>query len=73
MPEPIQRTNFDAIAESPKSLAAFLMKLDVPDAPWDTAFQSFFCMRCPHDTCPDVCPFENQRYNPEWWLRLPRE
>lgn len=71
MNRPNQHSKFEAITKSPKALAEFLMKLDIPDAPWDTAFQAAFCQQCPYENCPDVCPFEAQRYNPEWWLRMP--
>lgn len=71
MPGKNERTMFESITEDLETLARFLQKLDIPDAPWDRAFQEFFCEPCPYDTCPDACPFEEKRYNPEWWLRMP--
>ena len=73
MPEPKQRTNFDAIAESPKSLAAFLSKLNIIDAPWELEFQIRICRACPYEDCPDECPQEDKRDSPTWWLGLPEK
>lgn len=41
MPGKNERTMFEAITEDLETLARFLQKLDIPDAPWDGLF-SFY-------------------------------
>ena len=64
------RTNFDRITASPEVLAAFLASLPCLDAPWDDAFHRVFCDNCPTADCPKVCPHEEERDSPAWWLGL---
>lgn len=64
------KTNFDRITASPEALAAFLASLPCLDAPWDDAFHRHFCDNCPMEDCPKVCPNEEKRNSPAWWLGL---
>ena len=62
-------TQFEKITESPDALGAFLASLPVIDGPWDKEFQARFCADCLYLGC-DVCPHEEFRNNPGWWLTL---
>ena len=62
-------TQFEKITESRETLAAFLAALPVIDGPWDREFQARFCADCLCLGC-DVCPHEEFRNNPGWWLTL---
>lgn len=62
-------TQFEKITESRETLAAFLAALPVIDGPWDTEFHKRFCADCLYLGC-DVCPHEEFRNNPGWWLTL---
>lgn len=62
-------TQFEKITESPETLGAFLAALPVIDGPWDKEFQARFCADCLYLGC-DVCPHEEFRNNPGWWLTL---
>ena len=64
------QTNFDRITASPEVLAAFLTSLPCLDAPWDDAFHRVFCDNCSMEDCPKVCPHEEKRNSPAWWLGL---
>lgn len=64
------RTIFEQITASPEILGAALARLNVVDAPWDKAFQEMFCDGCPYEDCPRVCPHQEERNNPTWWLGL---
>ena len=64
------KTNFDRITASPEALAAFLASLPCLDAPWDDAFHRVFCDNCSMEDCPKVCPHEEKRNSPAWWLSL---
>jgi len=66
----VGKTNFDRTADSPETLAAFLASLHCLDAPWDDAFHRHFCDNCPMEDCPKVCPNEEKRNSPAWWLGL---
>ena len=64
------KTNFDRITASPEALAALLAARPSQDAPWDDAFHRHFCDNCPMEDCPKVCPNEEKRNSPAWWLGL---
>lgn len=68
-------TNFEAIAKSPEALGGFLASLMVVNAPWDSHFQRTVCQGCKHygRDCGNVCPHEDKRNNPTWWLKLEAE
>lgn len=66
----MRKTNFDRITASPEVLAAFLTSLPCLDAPWDDAFHRVFCDNCSMEDCPKVCPHEEKRNSPAWWLSL---
>lgn len=63
-------TNFEAITESPETMGAFLALLMAVNAPWESHFQRTVCPVCKHygQDCGDVCPHEDKRNNPTWWL-----
>ena len=61
-------TNFDRITATPKSLASFLSSLNAVDTPWERAFSNYACVGCAYEDCPDKCPQEQWRDDPEWWL-----
>lgn len=61
-------TVFEQITKSPETLGAFLADLTVIERPWDEEFHARFCAGCAA-TC-DVCPHEEFRNNPCWWLTL---
>ena len=63
------RTIFEQITASPEVLGDVLTSLSVPEAPWDEAFREIFCKTCERENC-DACPYEENRNNPVWWLRL---
>lgn len=62
-----KRTVFEKITASPEALGSVLASLSVPEAPWDEAFREIFCKACERENC-DICPNEEQRNNPLWWL-----
>jgi hypothetical protein len=62
-------TQFEKIAESRETLAAFLAALPVIDGQGRKEFQARFCADCLYLGC-DVCPHEEFRNNPGWWLTL---
>lgn len=62
-----KRTVFKKITASPEALGNVLTSLSVPEAPWDEAFREIFCKTCERENC-DICPNEEQRNNPLWWL-----
>lgn len=64
-----KRTVFEEITASPEALGSVLASLSVPEAPWDEAFREIFCKTCERENC-DICPNEEQRNNPFWWLGL---
>lgn len=51
-------TNFEEIARTPETLAAFLRSLPVLDGPWDEEFQRQYCAGCGKVSCDDGsgCP-----------------
>lgn len=65
-------TNFEEIARTPETLAAFLRSLPVLDGPWDEEFQRQYCAGCGKVSCDDGsgCPYEEKRNSPGWWLGL---
>lgn len=65
-------TNFEEIARTPETLAAFLRSLPVLDGPWDEEFQRNYCAGCGKVSCDDgsPCPYEDKRNSPGWWLGL---
>lgn len=65
-------TVFETIAKDLPTLAGFLRSLPVLEAPWDDAFHKRYCAGCGKQDC-DVCPNEEFRNNPEWWLSLKAE
>ncbi len=67
-------TVFEKIAASPEKLGNFLASLAVIDAPWEDAFHKVFCTECGRDNCDEKrCPFQKERDNPTWWLRLGKQ
>ena len=71
-PERKKTTVFEAITKDKPTLAGFLRSLPVIEAPWDDAFHKQYCAGCGKQDC-DVCPNEEFRNNPEWWLSLVAE
>lgn len=67
-----EATVFEAITKDKPTLAGFLRSLPVLEAPWDDAFHKRYCTGCGKQDC-DVCPNEEFRSNPEWWLSLKAE
>lgn len=67
-----EATVFEAITKDKPTLAGFLRSLPVIEAPWDDAFHKRYCAGCGKQDC-DVCPNEEFRNNPEWWLSLVAE
>lgn len=67
-----KETVFEAITKDAPTLAGFLRSLPVLEAPWDDAFHKRYCAGCGKQDC-DVCPNEEFRNNPEWWLSLVAE
>lgn len=67
-----EATVFEAITKDAHTLAGFLRSLPVIEAPWDDAFHKRYCAGCGKKDC-DVCPNEEFRNNPEWWLSLKAE
>lgn len=65
-------TNFEEIARTPETLAAFLRSLPVLDGPWDEEFQRQYCAGCGKVSCDggSGCPYEEKRNSPGWWLGL---
>lgn len=64
-----KRTVFEKITASPEVLGSVLTSLSAPEGPWDEAFREIFCENCEQENC-DVCPHEENRNNPLWWLGL---
>ncbi|MFG6330869.1 MAG: hypothetical protein K1W28_03405 [Lachnospiraceae bacterium] len=67
-----EATVFEAITKDKPTLAGFLRSLPVIEAPWDDTFHKRYCAGCGKQDC-DVCPNEEFRSNPEWWLSLKAE
>ena len=67
-----EATVFEAITKDKPTLAGFLRSLPVLEAPWDDAFHKQYCAGCSAENC-DVCPNEEFRSNPDWWLSLDAE
>ena len=69
-------TNFEEIARTPETLAAFLRSLPVLDGPWDEEFQRQYCAGCGKVSCDDGsgCPYEESGIAPAggWGLKLGR-
>lgn len=67
-------TVFEKIAASPEALGDFLASLAVIDTPWEDAFHKAFCTECGRENCDEKrCPFQDERDNPTWWLKLDAE
>lgn len=70
-------TNFEEIARTPETLAAFLRSLPVLDGPWDEEFQRQYCAGCGKVSCDDGsgCPYEEKLQAPAggWGLKLGRQ
>lgn len=66
----MEKTVFEQLMASPAALGAMLRELGAVNTPWDAAFQARFCDGCPYENCPRVCPHQEERNNPEWWLGL---
>ena len=62
-------TNFEKLTASPEALAAFLAALPVASAPWDEAFHKKVCAGCSQKDCDPICPHEDKRNSPLWWLK----
>jgi Fe-S-cluster-containing dehydrogenase component len=66
--------NYEKYTSSPEMLEKLLKEVSTrEEKPWEIAFNRIFCHECEHDTCPEVCPHEEQRDNPGWWLGLEAE
>lgn len=69
-------TNFEEIARTPETLAAFLRSLPVLDGPWDEEFQRQYCAGCGKVSCDDGsgCPTKKSGIAPAggWGLKLGR-
>ena len=63
--------NYQSIAESPETLAAFLGSIPAIETPWDDAFHRLCCSSCTADVCDDCR--RPERDSPLWWLGLPAE
>ena len=68
-PEQTKATNFERVTASPEALAGVLTSIPTAEAPWDEAFREAYCTGCEKENC-DVCPYEENRNNPLWWLGL---
>ena len=63
--------NYEKYPSSPEMLEKLLKEVATKaEKPWEIAFNRIFCDECEHDTGPDVCPHEEYRDNPGWWLGL---
>ncbi len=62
-------TVFEKAAASPKALGALLASLKVIESLREDAFHEAFCATCDQSNC-GICPHENERNNPTWWLKL---
>ena len=64
-------TNFEEIARTPETLAAFLRSLPVLDGPWDEEFQRQYCAGCGTGA---VAPTKKSGIAPAggWGLKLGR-
>lgn len=62
-------TNFEKLTASPETLGAFLASIPAANGPWDEAFQKEFCAKCHQEDCEPVCPHQDKRNNPAWWLK----
>ena len=64
-------TVFEKVAASPEALGDFLASLAVIDTPWEDTFHKTFCAEGGRDNCDEkCCPFQEERDNPTWWLKL---
>ena len=64
-------TNFEKYTASFEMLEKLLKKVTSKgDKPWDCDFERIFCDECELENCPEVCPHEEERNNPGWWLGL---
>ena len=67
-------TNFEKYTSSPGALEKLLKEVSVRDErPWEVSFRMVFCCNCCLENCPEVCPHEEKRDNPGWWLGLEAE
>lgn len=62
-------TNFEKLTASPDTLGAFLASIPIASGPWDDAFHKEFCAGCHQENCEPVCPHQDKRSNPAWWLK----
>ena len=63
--------NFEKYTSSPEMIEKLLKEVsEKAEKPWEIAFEQIFCSSCAFDDCPKVCPHEDCRDNPGWWLGL---
>lgn len=61
-------TNFERLTVSPEALGTFLASIPTTGGPWDEAFRKEFCAGCDQENCEPICPHQDKRNNPTWWL-----
>lgn len=61
-------TKFEQLTASPEILGTFLTSITVINSPWEEAFHKEFCVGCCQEDCEPVCPHQDKRNNPTWWL-----
>lgn len=62
-------TNFERLTVSPEALGTFLASIPTTGGPWDEAFRKEFCAGCDQENCEPICPHQDKRNNPTWWLK----